>query len=374
EYNEDPSLGQIIVNTLLTLIPVVDQVGDIRDTTKYLKDLIWDKRYAEFAVWAGLILTIIGWIPEFGSLIKGIVKLIRKGGKSVNLDDVFKVFNFFAKGNAVKWIKELLAKLPKHQKFVTTQLNDLFSGMIDTLQSVKAKLPSAMSDLIKKFDDTIATINKARDEIDTMVGRYFTELKQDLDDLIARFGKSKPDTVGTKKTFSKKQSSQAPKKSSPETIVKKIDVDELAKFEVRAGGKVLKAEGKILEGTNGKVAIIGRSMGNPKNGDVGVLDYAEGLKKQGHDVETFSGSIISGSVNDDFKKQVLKAKNKRGANARLTDSELQKTKMYTENETWAKKLKNEGYTVVNIGDPNNYHGKKPPEFSVFYEMEKNILF
>ena len=60
DFNEDPTLSQIIVNTAVTMIPLVDQAGDVRDISAHLKMLLWDGRYAETMVWVGLGPTLIG--------------------------------------------------------------------------------------------------------------------------------------------------------------------------------------------------------------------------------------------------------------------------------------------------------------------------
>jgi hypothetical protein len=52
---------------------------------------------------------------------------------------------------------------------------------------------------------------------------------------------------------------------------------------------------QILVGDNGKVAIIGRSMGDLKNasrGEAGVVDYARVLRDKGYDTELFAGPQI----------------------------------------------------------------------------------
>ena len=97
DFNENPTIGQIIANAAITAIPLVDQVADGRDLVANLKALIWDKRYNEMAVWLGLFFTLIGLIPTLGSLLKGVLKLVYRGAK---LDEVFRVFNALAKGNA----------------------------------------------------------------------------------------------------------------------------------------------------------------------------------------------------------------------------------------------------------------------------------
>lgn len=45
-------------------------------------------------------------------------------------------------------------------------------------------------------------------------------------------------------------------------------------------------------------------------------------------------------------------------------------KMYQENKDWAAKLKSEGYTVIDLGNPY----PKINGFSPFYATEKNTIF
>jgi len=42
--------------------------------------------------------------------------------------------------------------------------------------------------------------------------------------------------------------------------------------------------------------------------------------------------------------------------------------LFRENQAWAQKLADQGYTVVDIGNPT------PQGLSQFYEMEKGMLF
>lgn len=134
-----------------------------------------------------------------------------------------------------------------------------------------------------------------------------------------------------------------------------LDLDKLAKIEVEG----IKAQ-RILPGTNGKVAVIGRTMGTDKL--KGVIDYASEVKKAGYDVEIFNGDLIPLSAKEEI------ALLSEGGKKWLTDQELINTEMFEANRAWAEKLKKEGYTVVDVGDPHSRG------FSVFYDMETKILF
>jgi hypothetical protein len=122
----------------------------------------------------------------------------------------------------------------------------------------------------------------------------------------------------------------------------------------------LKAE-RIRQGTGDKVAVIGRTMG--RENVAGVRDYAQALREKGVNVETFDGKMISGEAQREFAQLTAGGR-------RLSNAELMQTKMYQENKAWAEKLKSEGYTVIDIGNPY----PQTNGFSPFYAVEKQVLF
>ena len=118
---------------------------------------------------------------------------------------------------------------------------------------------------------------------------------------------------------------------------------------------------RVLSGSNDKVAVIGRTMGN----DIlpGVRDYFNALRSKGYDVEIFDGKNISDAAKREFAQLTAGGR-------RLSNQELMQTKMFSENKAWAKKLVDEGYTVVDLGNPY----PKNQGFSPFYAMEKKFIF
>ena len=116
---------------------------------------------------------------------------------------------------------------------------------------------------------------------------------------------------------------------------------------------------RIVAGTNEKVAVIGRSMGN--DAIQGVRDYAEALKAKGIDVELFDGNNIPRSARKEFERLTEGGR-------WLTNNDLVKTEMYQANKTWANKIQQQGYTIIDIGNPHNQG------FSPFYAIEKLTIF
>ncbi|TDR27059.1 hypothetical protein [Hydromonas duriensis] len=96
DFNENPTMGQIIVGTIITLVPGLDTAGDVRDVIANLAQI--SDSPEDTMKWLALAITVIGFIPEFGSMLKGafkgFIKNARKGGDA-----------------AIEAIKTLVAKI-----------------------------------------------------------------------------------------------------------------------------------------------------------------------------------------------------------------------------------------------------------------------
>jgi hypothetical protein len=95
----------------------------------------------------------------------------------------------------------------------------------------------------------------------------------------------------------------------------------------------------------------------------GVRDYASALTEQGMKVEIFDGKVISNAAQREFAQLT-------SGGRRLSNQELIQTQMYQENKAWAAKIRNDGYTVIDLGNP--YPSKNG--FSPFYAIEKRTVF
>jgi len=128
----------------------------------------------------------------------------------------------------------------------------------------------------------------------------------------------------------------------------------IKKTTVIVEGTTMSAQ-RVLPGGGDNVAVIGRSM-------KGVEPFADALRKQGIEVETFSGPKISKAARDEFRDFSEKY------DGNIPDDVLVNTKIFSENQAWVEGVMNKGNTVTDIGNP--FGGGK----SVFYEMEKFIIF
>ncbi|PJJ96072.1 hypothetical protein CO611_09115 [Lysobacteraceae bacterium NML03-0222] len=82
DFNDDPTTAQVITGTVISMIPLVDQICDVRDVVANCKKINEDT--SNTWAWVGLILTLIGLFPTLGSLAKGCLKILfAYGRKSV---------------------------------------------------------------------------------------------------------------------------------------------------------------------------------------------------------------------------------------------------------------------------------------------------
>ena len=120
----------------------------------------------------------------------------------------------------------------------------------------------------------------------------------------------------------------------------------------------------VRYGANGRIAVIGQGMNDPEGLGRGVLDIAEELRDM-YEVETFEPSA---EADQEWRDQLAEIRRERGQSARFTDAELEQLQTYAENEAWAQRIISEGYTVIDIGNPQGNSS------SVFYDMEGRVVF
>ena len=172
DYNQERTVGQISFDMVISLIPVVDTVCDIRDLCanirEYKKDP--DNKLTMFFI----ALTIVGFIPEIGTIVKGIVKIVfaylRKfvtklddllvAGKMAKLAEkatdaaLPKIYEFLQNSRWVRFATN--NKVPDLFKFAAKELNKF----ADALSQSKMK---------QGFDKGIKDINSLFDKLKPIV-------------------------------------------------------------------------------------------------------------------------------------------------------------------------------------------------------------
>lgn len=84
DFNEDQSTAQVVTGTVISMIPFVDQICDVRDVVANCKKINQDSSNKWH--WVALVFTLIGLIPTLGSVIKGGFKLLFAYGRKAALN------------------------------------------------------------------------------------------------------------------------------------------------------------------------------------------------------------------------------------------------------------------------------------------------
>lgn len=82
DFHEEQSTAQVVTGTVISMIPFVDQICDVRDVVANCKKINEDR--SNTWAWVALVLTLVGLFPTLGSLAKGCLKILfAYGCKSV---------------------------------------------------------------------------------------------------------------------------------------------------------------------------------------------------------------------------------------------------------------------------------------------------
>lgn len=74
DFNEDPTTAQTVTGMVISMIPLVDQICDVRDIVACSRRI--DRDPDNTGNWLALGLTLIGLFPTLGSLVKGCGKIL----------------------------------------------------------------------------------------------------------------------------------------------------------------------------------------------------------------------------------------------------------------------------------------------------------
>lgn len=201
DWGDDQTLGQIVFDSAVSMIPVIDQAADVRDISANLYKLTVKGEYDKFGPWFGFVMGIIGAIPELGTAIKGTVKCLIKVGKDaaafvikqgvkfgeqlivksgIDLGGLIKFMNVFGEGNVVRWLREQVGKFKKDGEytiFVKDKMNKILERVKKELVALKDKVFDFVAEKLQTIIDNIDEVAKrAAGFVEEIMGRGGKEL------------------------------------------------------------------------------------------------------------------------------------------------------------------------------------------------------
>lgn len=208
DFNQKATTAQVATGTIISMIPFVDQICDIRDFIANAKNINENPSNKWYIV--SLILTLIGLFPTLGSLVKGCGKVmfssLRKAGNvsgvvpniSRHLDiAVSKLGKFLARPEVVRTMASL--KIDNPYKYLATHIRKLSDGLnVQALRGAMNDVTTAarrMLALIEKWGnnalatkakDLLAMLEKVRRKADDLLPAGLRDAKKVLDQLARR--------------------------------------------------------------------------------------------------------------------------------------------------------------------------------------------
>jgi hypothetical protein len=139
DFNENRTTAQILVDAGISMIPLVDQICDVRDLIADCKKLTHD--FGDKWAWAALVLTLIGLFPTLGSLVKGVLKIFfafvrRSGGTAIK--------HTVAAG--MTWVITFLRRREVQLFLRSKNVDEVFQWLATEVKSVRGKIdPTALT-------------------------------------------------------------------------------------------------------------------------------------------------------------------------------------------------------------------------------------
>ncbi|MCM5680559.1 hypothetical protein M8A51_13585 [Schlegelella sp. S2-27] len=324
DFNEDPSLSQTIVGSIITAIPIIDQLADIRDVVANLYGLSKDS--SDKWKWIALAITLIGLIPVLGSLLKGVfkvvVKAIREGGKHLDeaVDTILAIVRGAGKGDPVVFLKNL--PMEQYTRSALKSFNEIVDkivlGIRDVRHSWLAKL--AMGDKIRRLELVEKQLEHLKNLGQQKIPEVMRFLKAELDKLLERAKPAKMD--GATNTANTLAHSAKPLLRLEYEVVVRRRVGGLVD-RMRAAGK---SEEEIARAANAERRAIGKEFKDKTDPDLRAVIYKRNEElygdplgptyedlKRGHKIHPKTGDKIKiGKGNEKTDAQIIESAQKTG--------------------------------------------------------------
>lgn len=281
DFKEDQTTGQIVVGTVISMIPFIDQVADIRDIVAGLINIRKDP--ADVMKWVLLVITLIGLIPVLGSALKGVFKLVFKfakgGGKDAAkaLEAVLAVLRGAGKGDPVAFLRKL--PFDQYTRMVTTKFNDFMNGFREGIHQARLYMTSkwlnwALGETARKLHLVELEMQHLQKLGHDMIPQAMHKLKAKVDELLAHVQPAKVEG-NTDKVNTLAHSSKPLMRLEYELAVRRIGdgVDKM-----RAAGK---SEAEIAQWANKERRSLGERFKNKTDPELREVIYKRNIRTYG---------------------------------------------------------------------------------------------
>lgn len=227
DFCENRSTGQIAFDAGISMIPVIDQICDVRDIIANCKNIAQsDEKEDNTWKYVALALTLIGLFPSLGSLVKGVLKIFFTFVRRHGLNHVVKAVD-----EGMTWVITYLRKREVQKYLRKLKVDEVFKWLAEAVRKVRGKVSA--KELLKAFDKGIATMKQ-------LLGKV---------EWIPKIGSRAKQTIATVEKVRKMADGQIAKVVAPiqkilDRIIHRLDMEHMAQ---RSG--ILNASNVHFRGT-----------------------------------------------------------------------------------------------------------------------------
>jgi hypothetical protein len=188
DFNTERSTGQIGFDMVVSLIPIVDTVCDVRDLCANIRQ--YRKDPTNKITLFFIATTVIGFFPELGTVVKSVLRLVWVYLKPLikHADDITNTSKLVAATNracdaALPKITEYLQHNRVAKWATDGKLPDIYQFVAKTIREAADKIsPATLSRLLNdKFNDLKALLQKIRPIVPSTIREHIDDLLKFID-------------------------------------------------------------------------------------------------------------------------------------------------------------------------------------------------
>ena len=162
DFNEQQTTGQIVTGTVISMIPLVDQICDVRDLIANCKKI--KENDTEVWPWVCLGLTLVGCFPTLGSLVKGSAKVMFLSVRKAHFKELSKAGNYSRLlDGSITQLNRFLATPAVQGTLRTLRIYNPYHYLAGKLDELKSMLST--SELLAVMDRLMKVIRSLFDTV-----------------------------------------------------------------------------------------------------------------------------------------------------------------------------------------------------------------
>jgi hypothetical protein len=168
DFAEEQSTAQVITGTVISMIPFVDQICDVRDVVANARKINQDSN--DKWAWVALVLTLIGLFPTLGSLLKGCLKILFaygrkalfKAGKEALDADLWKATAPYIE-HGIRKLNDFMARPDVRKTLNALKIDQPYKYLAEQIRKISAQLQ--LGKLLSAFDEALDALKSFADMV-----------------------------------------------------------------------------------------------------------------------------------------------------------------------------------------------------------------